>query len=205
MDGIERRLLWQTGLGDGGEGEVLGGGVVLAAPEVEEPSVAEGDVPGRIDAQAGGGAVDPFGGAFEFGVVADGGFVEDAVALPVCPLAAPFFVAEGSDQAEGEKDLGEGIAVGDLGFGFDAVLVGVFAGANVGKTLVGQEAAACVGADAENLSAGAHPAVGSVVEDVRLEAAGGLQSEPCGFKAAGEAGQVVHSEFDFGFDGHGQQ
>jgi hypothetical protein len=32
-----------------------------------------------------------------------------------------------------------------------------------------------------------------------------LQSEPCGFKAAGEAGQVVHSEFDFGFDGHGQQ
>jgi len=29
--------------------------------------------------------------------------------------------------------------------------------------------------------------------------------KPAGFKAAGEAGQVVHSEFDFGFDGNGQQ
>ena len=79
-----------------------------------------------------GSAVDPFGGAFELGVVADGRFVDDAVALAVAPLGAPFFIAEGGDEAEREKDLGERVAVGDLGFGFDAVLVAVFAGAGVG-------------------------------------------------------------------------
>ena len=109
------------------------------------------------------------------------------------------------DRAEGEKDLGEGRAVGDLGFGFDAVLVSVFAGAQVGEALVGEEAAAGIGADAEDFSAGAHLAVRGVVEDVGLEGAGGLKTKASGFEAAGEAGKVVDAEFDFGFDGHGQK
>ena len=48
--------------------------------------------------------IDPLGGALQFGIVADGGFVHHAMALAFSPLGAPFFVAEGGHQAEGEKD-----------------------------------------------------------------------------------------------------
>ncbi len=101
---------------------------MLLAPLVKEAAVAEGDVVGGSDAEAERGAVDPVGGAFEFGVVADGGFVNDAVALRtvfagVGPFGAPFFAAECGDEAEGEKELGERGAVGDLGFGLNAMFV----------------------------------------------------------------------------------
>jgi len=161
---------------------------------------------GAVYAEAGGGEVDPLGGAFELGVVADGSFVDNAVALAVLPLGAPFFITERGDEAEGEKDLGQRVAVGDYGFGFDAVLVGVFAGANVREALVGEEAAAGIGADAEDFRAGAHAAVGGVIKDVGLEGAGGLKAEASGIEAPGEGGRVggsVEAKFDFGFDGHG--
>ena len=193
---------------DGSESEVFSVRAVLLAPKIKEAAIAEGEVPGRVDTETGGGAVDPLAGAFELGIVANGGFVDNAVSGPVRPLATPFFIAEGWDQAEGQKNLGEGLAVGDFGFGFDAVFVGVFSGASVRKTLVGQKAAASVGADAEDFRAGAHPPVGGVVEDVGLEAAGGLQSKSGGWEAEGEAGEVgwiVEAEFDFGFDGHSQR
>jgi len=186
-----------------GKGEIDGGGVVLFAPEVEEAAVAEGDVLGRVDAEAGCGAVNPIGRAFEFGVVADGSFIDDAVALPVSPLSAPFLIAKGSDQPEREKDLREGLAVGHFGLGFNAVLVRVFAGADVREALVGEEGAAGVGADAQNFSPGAHVAIRSVVEDVGLEGARGLQGEAGCLDAAREGGQVFDAEFDFSFDGHG--
>jgi hypothetical protein len=32
-----------------------------------------------------------------------------------------------------------------------------------------------------------------------------LQTETRGFKPLGEVGNIVHAEFDLGFDGHGQQ
>ncbi len=100
---------------------------MLFAPLIEETAVAEGDVLGGIDAEAEGGAVDPCGGAFELRVVADGGFVDDAVAFAVGPLGAPFFVAEGGYEAEGKKELGQRVAMRDQGFGFDAMLMAVFA------------------------------------------------------------------------------
>src|ERR1039458_10416683 len=97
--------------------------------------------------------------------------------LPVGPPRAPFFVAKCGDEADGVKNFSEGLAVGDFGFGFDAVLVGIFAGAGVRQALVGQQAVAGVVADAEDFSAGAHLAVGCVVEDVGLKGAGSLEGE----------------------------
>jgi len=178
---------------------------VLFAPEIEEAAVAEGDVLGGIDAQEGGGAVDPFGGAFELGVVADGGFIDDAMALAVGPLGAPFLVAKGGNEAEREKDFRHGSAVGDLGFGFDAVLVGVFAGPDVRQALVGDGPSAGITADAQNLGAGAHLAVRRVVEHVALEGARGLEAEASGLEALGEGSQIIHAKFDLGFDGHGKE
>ncbi len=67
-----------------------------------------------------------------------------------------------------------------------------------------QRPAARVAADAQNLGAGAHLAVGRVVEDVALKGARGLQAKTGGFKALREGRQVGYAEFDFGFDGHRQ-
>ena len=157
---------------------------------------------GRVDAQAYCGFIDPFCGAFEFGIVADGGFVDDAVALAVGPFRPPFFITEGGHKTERKENLGHSLAVGDLGLGLDAVLVGVFTGPRVGQALMGNAPAVGVASDAEDFSAGAHLAVGCVVEDVALEGARSLQGESGGFKTAGQAGEVVHAKFNLGFDGH---
>ena len=142
---------------------------MLVAPDFEEAAIAEGDVLGWIDAEARGGAVDPLGGAFQFCVVANGSFIDDTVALAVCPLGTPFFIAEGGREAERKEDLLDRIAVSDFGLGFDAVLVGVFTGTNVRQALVGDGPAASITAYAQNLGAGAHLAAGRVVENVALE------------------------------------
>ena len=181
---------------------------MLVAPEFEEAAVAECDVLGGVDAEARCGSVDPLGGAFQLGVVADWSFIDDAMAFAIGPLGTPFLVAEGGNEAEREKNFGHRIAVGDFGLGFDAVLVGVFAGTNVRQALVGDRPAAGITAYAQNLGAGAHLAVGRVVENVALEGARGLQREAGGLEALGEAGNIgesVEAEFDLGFDGHGQQ
>ena len=178
---------------------------MLLAPDFKEPPIAEGDVVGGVDGQARGGAVNPIGWAFKLGVVADGGLVDHAVAFARGPLGAPFLITKRRDQAQRTKDLGQGIAVGDLGFGLDAVLVRILAGANVRKALVGQEVAAGVIADAENLSPGSHPAVRGVIQNIAFEAAWGFERESGSLKAEGQAGEVVDAEFDLGFDGHGKQ
>ena len=196
-----RRLAWREtpkrssldgrSAGNSVKGEVGGGGAVLVAPLVEEAAIAEGDVVGGLEAEAGGGAVDPFGGAFELGVVADGGFVDDAMAFAVVPLGAPFFVAEGGDEAEREKDLRRERCRRRPRFRFRRGACGVSSpGPVVGQALVGDGPAAGVAADAENLGAGAHLAVGRVVEDVALKAARSLQRESGGLEALGEGGEV---------------
>ena len=193
----------------GGKGELFGSAAVLLAPLVKEAAVAEGDVVGGGDAEAEGGAVDPVGGAFELCVVADGGFVDDTVALDavfaeVGPFSAPFFIAECGDEAKGEKVLGERGAMSDLGFGFDAMLVSVFTRlARSGEALVGQRPVAGVTANSEDFGAGAHEAIGSVVEGVRFESAWSFEAETGGLEASGEGAEVVDTEFDLGFDGHG--
>ena len=58
-------------------------------------------------------------------------------------------------------------------------------------------------ANAENFRAGAHEAIGSVIEGVRLEAARSFEAETGGLEASSEGGQVIDTEFYLGFDGHG--
>lgn len=197
-------LMGAIGFGDGGEGQILRGGTVLLPPQLEEAAVAERDVLGRSDGQSCGDAVDPLRRAFELGELADGGFIDHAVTLAVRPLGAPLLVAKGGVEAEGMEDQGEVVAVGDFGFCFNAVFVRIFAGTNVRQALVGEDAAAGIVADAENLGAGAHFPVGGVIKDVALKAARGLHGEAGGREAVGQRGQVVDAEFDFGFDGHGE-
>ena len=120
----------EDGRGDVGEGEVFGGAAGALLPVEKELAVAVGEAGGGVDVEFGEGAVDPVGGAFEFGVGADGGFVDDEVCGGVGvgtdglgPLGAVFLVDEDGDVAELLEDFGEGVAFGDGGFGLDADLV----------------------------------------------------------------------------------
>jgi len=174
------------------------------APQIEEAAVAEREIVGSVDAKVAGGAVDPGGRALQFGVVADGSFVDNAMALAISPLGAPFFIAERSGEAEGKKDVGQGVAIGDRGFRLDAVFVAAFTRRTGRQAFVGQRPSARVIADAQNLSARAQPAVGRVIEDVALKAARCLHAKAGGLKALGEARRVGNAEFDFGFDRHRQ-
>jgi len=125
--GFGENLNVHGGAGNGSEGEVLCGRALLLAPLVEKPAVAEGDVMLRGNAEALGDAVDPIRGPFQFGEVADGRFVDHAMAFAVVPLRAPLFIAERRGEAERAKHRGQGFAIGDLGFRFNTVLVGIFA------------------------------------------------------------------------------
>lgn len=197
-------LISAGAMADGLEGEVGRFAMSFFPPLLKEPAIAEGDVLFCGDAESGGGAVDPGWRSFEFSVVANGGFVDDAVPFPVAPLAAPFLVTKGADQAQGEEDLFERGTIGDFGFGFDAVLVGVESGAVVGKAFVGYGPTACVAADAQNFGASAHLAVGGVVEHVTLEAARGEKRESCRGEPMSKTRQVVDFELDLSLNRHGR-
>ena len=176
--------------------------MALLAPLLKEAAIAEDDVLRRLDAQAGGGAIDPLRRAFELGVVADGSLIDHAVAFAVGPLGAPFFITEGGNQAERQKDLSQSLAVGDLGLGLDPMLVRVFARPHIGQALVGDGPSAGIAANAQNLGAGAHRAIWRVVEDIALECARSLQAEAGSFEALGQSSHVVHAKFDLSLDGH---
>ena len=68
---------------------------MLLAPQVEEATITKSYVLGGIDAEADGSLVDPFGGAFEFSVVADGGFIHHAMPGAIGPFGTQLFIAEG--------------------------------------------------------------------------------------------------------------
>jgi len=175
---------------------------MLLTPQIKEPAVAEREVLGRIHSEALRGAIDPLGRALELGVIADRGFVDDAVAFTVVPLGAPLFIAEGSDETEREKHAGQRVAVGDRGFSLDAVFVTAFAGRSCRHPFVRQRPTACVIANAQNLSSRAHLAVGSVIENVALKAARSLNAKAGGLEALCQIRQVSDAEFDLGFDRH---
>lgn len=145
--------------------------------------------------------VDPLGRAFEFSKETDGCFVDDAVACGVGVFGAPLLVDEGGLVAEGGKDGGNGLAVLDFGFGFDAVLVSFCGGVSVGRQrLVGDNPSVPVAPDAKDGLSGAEGAIGRVEEDVVLEGAGGDLMEACGGELRFEAGEVADAEFYLGFD-----
>ena len=178
---------------------------MFLSPLLEETAVAQGDVLGAVNTETTGRPVDPFRGAFKFGEIADGGFVDDAMALSVFPFAAPLFIAKGRNKSKGTENLRQGLAVRNVGLGFDAVLVGILAGPLVGKAFMGQHPSAGVAAQAQNLSPGAHSAVGGVVECVALKAPRCLLAESGRLKLSGKGDGVFEAKFDFGFDCHDQE
>ena len=196
---MERERL-AGGVGESGEGEVFGGAAGFFSPLLEDAAIAEGELILLGYAQLLGDAVDPLGSAFELGEDAQWGFIDDAVALVVGPLGAPFFVAEDGNEADGGEDLRQSIAIGKLGFGFDAMLVAVFADARVGNALVGEQPAAGVVADADEFALDAELAVGCVVKGVALKAARGDETKADGGEAGFERRCVRDAELDLGFD-----
>ncbi len=181
-------MLWTLELagGEGGgdlfEGEVVGGAAGALLPLQEERSVAVGHAGGAVDLELGEDALDPVGGAFEFGEDADGGFVDDEVGAEVLageglgPLGAELLVDEGGGVAELAEDLGEGGAVADEAFSLDAGLVLGVVGI-LGHALVGEDAEVTVAAEAKDLAALAQIAPGRVVKGVVLKGAGCLEGE----------------------------
>lgn len=124
------------------------------------------------------------------------------MACVVGPFGAPFFITKGRDEAERREDFAEGRPVGELGFGFDAMLVAVFADAVVGNAFVSEDPAAAVLTDAEDFAALTQTAVGGVVEGVALEAAWGDEMEADGGKRRFQLGWIADAELDFGFNCH---
>ncbi len=175
---------------------------VLLAPQIEEAAVTQRQVFFAVDAEPRGGAINPFGRALEFRIIADGRLVDDTMSLTVFPLGTPLLIAKGRDETEGEEDGLERAAIRNFRFGFDAMFMAIFAGTVVRQTLVGERPTAAVVANAQNLSVGAHLAIGCVIEDVAFEAAWRLQAESGGSEPLLENCQVSDSEFDLGLDSH---
>ena len=193
------------GCGDGRKGQILGFGIcegMIQPPLFEETTVAVRDVLAGLNAEQFRGTVNPIVRAFELGKVADGRFIHHAMAFAVLPLGAPFFIAEGRNQAEREKHMRQRVAVGNNRLRLDAMLVCVFARAGIRQTLVGENPKASVVADTDNFGACAHGPIRGIVEDVALEAAVRLNSEARSFKPAAYARQVLDAEFDFSLDRH---
>lgn len=115
-------------------------------PIEEELAVAVGETGGGVDVELGEGAVDPVGGAFELGPVADRGLIDDEVGKGrvlrvdgVGPLGAVLLVDEGGVVAELLENVGEGRALCEYGLGLDADFVasGVYGIFGAGFSLVG--------------------------------------------------------------------
>jgi hypothetical protein len=78
-DALEQYCLEECRGWDEVEGEMLGEAAGALLPVEEEAAVALGEADGGIDVEPGESVVDPGGGAFQLGVVANGGLVEDEV------------------------------------------------------------------------------------------------------------------------------
>lgn len=183
---------------------VAGAACCSCAPLFEESSVAEGHERSGVEAEARGDGVDPFFRAFQFGKVADGGFIEDAMAISVGVFGPPFFINKDRLIAELAENYSESIAIGDCGFGFETAFVargGIVVG---GHAFVGKQPAVSVSPDSENGVAGAKVAVGRVVERVALESAGRDDAKAEGAEMLLKVGNVLDTKLDFGFNGaHG--
>jgi L-threonylcarbamoyladenylate synthase len=161
---------------DVGEGKVFGRAAGALLPVEKQLAVAIGQAGGGVDAKHGHGAVDPVGRAFQFGIGADGGLVEDQMRGGVGSgvedgiFGAVLLIEEGGSIAKLGEDLGEGMRVGDGGLGLDADLVAGGVGiAGVVDALVGEGVNAAVLAKAEDLAFCAQITRGRVEESVVLE------------------------------------
>jgi hypothetical protein len=174
----------EDGRGDVSEGEVLGRAAGALLPVEKELAVAVGEAGGGVDVECSNRAIDPVGGAFEFGVGADGGLVDDDVRCGVGgriedgELGPVLLIEEDGLVAELSEDLGEGVRVGDGGLGLDANLVarGVGVGGLV-DAFVSQGVDAAVLAETKDLAFDPEVAAGCVVESVVFVGARGGEME----------------------------
>jgi hypothetical protein len=135
-----------------------------------EAGVADVEVVGFEVSELEGDGVDPVGWAFEFHVVADGGFVdhEDAVFAGDGPFGAELFVLEAGDEAEALEDEAQDFGVTDEGF----ELFAFFVAGDGGGTLISKDGRAAGLADADEFAAGAESCIRGVVDDVGFEDSG---------------------------------
>jgi len=202
-DAAEALTGGEGGSEDLGEGEVFGGATGALLPIEEELAIAVGKAGVRIDVEFGQGAIDPVRRAFEFGVISDGGFVNDKVGygvgdgIDVGPLGAEFFVDEGGCVTERLKDGSEGRTVFDCSLGFDADFVACDVGRLVARALVSEDPDGAVAAKAKKLTFGAEIAGGGVVKGVVLEGARSVEVEAELRKAGLKGGWVGDGEFKF--------
>lgn len=185
----------------GDESHVARGASGFLAPVLEEPSITKGHQRGRVEAEAGGDGVDPFLRPLQFCEIADGGFVEDAMARSIGVFGTPLLIDKDRFVSELAEDDSKSVAVGNFGLGFYAAFV---AGGRIvvgGHALVGEEPMVAVSSDSENRAAGAEAAVGRVVECIALEAAEGNDSEPEAPNALLKLRKVLDAKLDLGFDG----
>lgn len=189
-------LFLPAGGADRLERQVLRAGVMLFTPLLKHAPVAQRQVLGTRYVQFCGNAVNPLGLALQFGEVADGRLVDDAVAFAITPLAAPLLIPESCHKAKGTENFRQRLAVGDFCLGLHAVLMKIFARPVVGKALVGQEAFRAVDANAQNLGPGTHLPVGRVVEHVAFKGSRGFEMEAGLGQTHRQFRWVVDAKFD---------
>jgi hypothetical protein len=198
-------LLRPAGGLDCGERKILRRRVMLLAPLIEQPSIAESHVFGVRYSQPRSHAVDPLCRSFQLGIIADRGLVHHAVPLAIAPLATPLLISKGSDQPERLEDDSQRFAVRNLCFGLDAAFMTVLTRPRVRQALVRHGPAPCVVANAQNLRPTAHPPVGSVVKHIALEGARSLEVKTSLPQPSSQPIHIVHAEFYLGLHCHHNQ
>ncbi len=182
------------------------GGTLL--PVEEHAAVAVGEAPALVDAEADECAVDPVAAAFQLCKVADGGFVDDEVAVAFCVavLGAVFFVAKDGRVAEFDEDGAHGLAVEHLRFSLEALLVGGGVVVVGGRALVGDDPLAAVLAHAQDLAGGEQVPIGGVEEGVAFQGALRLKDEAAEEGRLLKAFKVGDAELELDFRlGHGHE
>lgn len=190
-----RSLLAYAGRGNRREGKVGGRAAACGAPVIKKPPIAERDQFGGIEAQAVAGRVNPLSRALKLGEEANRRLIDYAMAAGISIFCPPLLVGEGRTVSELAEDDRHRIAIGDLGFCFDAVLVARRRIVVVGKALVGYNPALSVLADAENRLFRAQAPVRCVEEDVFLKSARRDLVKSKGDKLALQCGAIGDAEF----------
>jgi hypothetical protein len=164
-----------------------------------ERRIAKGTVLGRVEAQAGGGPVDPAGIAFEFEKYADRGFVDcDKSVFPgYCEFGPELFIAESRSVSQAIQNKFEGVGVGNVELDLFAALV-TLAGC---RTFISNGGVGAGAPQAEKLIGGAQFGGAAIENPVAFESTGLEDWIAAALdQFASIIGAALKANFDFGFD-----